>query len=710
VSYSEITFEIKEKIAYIGFGKFEKKSMTTFTTNSLQELDHALDETHSLVAKKEVDGLILFSHKPGVFLAGMDVSIINSLNSVEQAVEGCESGQKIFNKIEDLTVPTAALVDGVCLGGGLEMSLACDKIIASTNPKTKIGLPEVMLGVLPGFGGTYRLPRKVGLTTALDMILTGKQVPGKKAFKIGLADHLMPAERLLEKAPEYLFKKKVNKDSGLRETIENVAIDNFIARKIIFQKAREKVLATTKGFYPAPLKILDVLESGASKKRASYLAMEANAFGELSQTTQSKSLQHIFFLTDQSKKMSDKQKKQTKEIKRGAVLGAGTMGGGIAWLFAKNGQAPIMKDINQQGLELGFKQASSILAKDYKRRKITKEELHRTLRSIVPTTGYHGFKKVDLVIEAIIEDMGIKKKVFSELEKEVAEDAIVTSNTSSLSVEEMATALEKPERFAGLHFFNPVNKMPLVEIIRHSKVSDETIDSLYKWALDSKKTPIIVNDGPGFLVNRILMPFINEAGYLLEEGVPVEDIDRAVLNFGMPMGPCRLMDEVGIDVLVKVGKIMNDGLGERAKPSELSAKIAELGFYGKKSSKGIYLYDGKGKQGDVNPEVASILPSKKVSMDETTIQMRVFLPMINEAASILQDGITKRASTVDIGLIYGIGFPPFKGGLLRYADSEGLDKIAEAIENFAQTVNKDRYQLSPFLKKLVDEKKKFYDV
>lgn len=707
MSYSKITYEVKDQIVWIGFGKYEDKSMSTLSKEALGELKEAVDE----VTKNQNDlkGLIFFSYKPDCFLAGVDVTIISSLNSETEAASGAEEGQNIYNKIEDLKIPTLVCIDGICLGGGLELSLSCKTILASDSPKTNLGLPEVMLGVLPGFGGTYRLPKRVGLPDALDMILTGKQIRAAKARKIGLVDFVMPKERLIELAPKYLG-KKASKKKNFKTSIEEMAQDNFITRKIIFQKAREKVLENSKGFYPAPLKIIDLYENYYGKNRNVYLSHEAQMFGELSQTKQSKNLQHIFFLTDASKKMDKSQTEKITKVKRGAVLGAGTMGGGIAWLFANANQAPIMKDITQGALELGLKQSSMNFMGSVKRKKMSFDEFEKKQRSITATMGFSGFENVDLVIEAVVENMDIKKKVFAETEKHVKKNCILTSNTSSLSVNEMSKALEYPDRFAGLHFFNPVHRMPLVEIITHDKVSKETVNSLYKWVLDVKKTPIVVKDGPGFLVNRILMPFINESAYLLEEGVSIEALDQAVLNFGMPMGVCRLMDEVGIDVLVKVGKIMHDGLGARAYPNHLSAKIVEAGMLGKKNAKGFYLYDEKGKQGGVNPEVLKVLPTKQKQMDETEIQMRVFLPMINEAANILQDKIVEKASDVDLGVIYGIGFPPFKGGLLKYADSEGLDNIFASIERFCETVSADRYKPSAFLENLVKEKKKFYDI
>ncbi len=706
MTYQHISFELKNDYIWIGLGLNEKKSMTTLTRESLDELSKIMAEVTEIDKKKGAKGLFFFSHKPGVFLAGMDISVINDLKNEADALRNLEVAHKLFNSVEDLKMPTASLVNGICLGGGLELSLCCKKIFVSDNPKTALALPEVMLGVLPGFGGTYRLPKKVGLPPALDMILTGKQIKGKNAFKMNLADAILPAERMLELAPQYLNKAK--KKKSLKEELEKAAMENFLTRKIIFQKAREQVMKNTKGFYPAPLKILEVLEKGANKNRSDYLAMEAQAFAELSQSIQSKNLQHIFFLTDNSKKLENKD--QLPSIHRGAVIGAGVMGGGIAWLFAQNNQAPLMKDITPAALELGLKQASANFAGALKKRKMTEDEFNRKMRSIEPTLTLEGMKSADLVIEAVVENMELKKKVFAELEQYVKPDCLLTSNTSSLSVEEMSKALKNPGRFAGLHFFNPVNKMPLVEIITHEKADPKTIQTLVKWVLDVKKTPIIVKDGPGFLVNRILAPYLNEAAFLLEEGVSVEALDEAALNFGMPMGPCRLMDEIGLDVCVKVGKIMQEGLGQRAIPSSLSTKLYDAKLLGKKNSKGFYLYDEKGKSTGKNPEISKIITSKRKHMDEMTIQMRLFLPMVNEAAYILSDKICDKAATVDVGMIYGTGFPPFKGGLLKWADQEGLESIVERLNNFAKEINQDRYQVSPFLSLMVSDKRKFYDL
>nr|BDT28480.1 3-hydroxyacyl-CoA dehydrogenase NAD-binding domain-containing protein [Bacteriovorax sp. HI3] len=703
---NKISLEYKNDIAYIGFGFNSTKSMTTLDIETMMELMEIVEELHT--KGTALKGAIFFSHKENCFLAGADINLIASMRTEAEAADGAERGQNIYNRIEDLQIPTVVCVDGVCLGGGLELSLSCKAIIASNSSKTSLGLPEVKLGLIPGFGGTYRLPRKIGLPNALDMILTGKTLRAEKAKRIGLVEEVYPRENLLAMAPNFFNRKA--KPQSIKESMTELATENFVTRKIIFQKVRESVLKKTNGFYQAPLKILDVMDSGMMKGRTSYLASEAQAFGELAISEQSKNLQHIYFMSEAVKKYNGpKSSKPLPVLSRGAALGAGTMGGGIAWLMAEAGMQPIMKDLTTDALNLGLKQSSQNFQGALKRKKITPDEFERKQRSITAQLDYSGFKKIDLVIEAVVENMDIKKKVFAETEKQVHLETLLTSNTSSLSVQEMSKALERPERFAGLHFFNPVHLMPLVEIIIHDKIAPETIEALHKWVLRVKKTPVIVKDGPGFLVNRILMPYLNEAGYLLEEGVSVKDLDQAALNFGMPMGPARLLDEVGIDVAVKVGKVMHDGLGARAYPSKMSGKLSEKNFLGKKTSKGFYLYDEKGKVTGPNPEVEELLPKEKKKMSESELQMRLFLPMINEAAAILKDGIVETAADVDLGLIFGIGFPPFRGGLLRYADSEGLDKILGALKNFSETVDRERYTPNSYLTDLVETKTTFYE-
>ena len=492
---NKISLEYINEIAYVGFGFNSKKSMTALDRETLIELQEIVEELH--LKQSGLKGVIFKTHKENCFLAGADIGLIASMSTEAEAADGAERGQTIYNRIEDLSIPTVACIDGVCLGGGLELALSCKTILASNSPKTSLGLPEVKLGIIPGFGGTYRLPKKIGLPNSLDMILTGKTLRADKAKRIGLVAEVYPRENLVAMAPSFFNKKA--KSLSVSDSLKEMATDNFVTRKIIFQKVRETVLKKTNGFYQAPLKILDVMDSGMSKGRTSYLASEAQAFGELAISEQSKNLQHIYFMSEAVKKYNGpKSTKALPVLTRGAALGAGTMGGGIAWLMADAGMQPIMKDLTTEALNLGLKQSSSNFQGALKRKKINADEFERKQRSITAQLDYSGFKKIDLVIEAVVENMNVKKSVFNEVEKFVHRDTLLTSNTSSLSVQEMSEALEFPDRFAGLHFFNPVHLMPLVEIIIHDKIAPETIEALHKWVLRVKKTPVIVKDGPGF--------------------------------------------------------------------------------------------------------------------------------------------------------------------------------------------------------------------
>ncbi|MBP9674568.1 MAG: enoyl-CoA hydratase/isomerase family protein [Bacteriovoracaceae bacterium] len=680
-----VSLKQEDGILFIGFGVNEQKSMVTLNTETLQEL-----ETIITYAKKEsshLEGLVFFSHKPHCFLAGMDIHVISALKNKEEAVQGAKQGQELFNQIADLSIPTMAMIQGVCLGGGLELALSCKIRIVSSDQSTRLGLPEVKLGILPGFGGTYRLPQKIGMLSAVDMILTGKMLDAKKAYKLGLAQAIIPAERFFSLANKYLIKTYPKPHAKIGQ--------NFLFKKIILKQAKKQVLKTTQGHYPAPLKILELL-SHCSSNRKNYLDKEANFFAELFMTSESKNLQHIFFLTDQAKKVSAKVFKDS--IKRGGVLGAGTMGGGLCYLFAKEGQFPILRDINLSALELGLDHCSRLFSSDLKKKKIKEMDFYRRMFSVEPTLSLESMKGADLIIEAVVEDMDIKKKVFKEVEEQVSSATLITSNTSSLSISEMAGVLKFPERFAGLHFFNPVHKMPLVEIITHAKVSEDTIQKLYQWVLTVGKIPVIVKDAPGFLVNRILMPYINEAAYLLDEGYSVNDIDHAALNFGMPMGPCRLMDEIGFDVLMKVGKIMQKALGERATPSPLIAHLVAEGRMGKKNKKGFYNY----------PHESIFFIPKNPKKTKEDLTLRLILPMLNEAARVLEEGIVAQASSVDLALIYAIGFPPFRGGIFKFADQIGLNILYNQQNEYTKNVSASRYAPCTLLQEMTLKQQKFY--
>ena len=699
MSFKKFSYEIKDQTALVGFGYNDEKPMTVLCKETLQELDALADELTSAAKKKEIKGLIFHTHKDRCFLAGVDVNLIHGLNTESEAMSGAEQGQNIYNKIEDLPIPTLACVHGICLGGGVELILCCNTIIVSDDERTMLGLPEVKLGLIPGFGGTYRLPRRIMQAKALEIILTGKNIRSKQAKKIGLADAVCPKEHLIQIGQKLLKRKR-------RKPFRHL-LNNFFIKKFIFQKARENIMKKTKGLYQAPLKILSTMESGMIKGRESYMSHEAQAFGELCVSRQSKNLRHLFFMMEDVKKYPSK--KTPPSLQRAAVVGAGTMGGGIAWLMANSGMRPLMKDLGQEALEAGLRQSSENFYRPFKRRIISSDQYERLQRSIIPQTDYSGFERMDMVVEAIVENKDIKCKLFGELEKIIRPDCIIASNTSSLGITDMAQALQDPSRFAGLHFFNPVHRMPLVEIVTHDKIAESTVHALYEWCLKAKKTPVVVGDGPGFLVNRILIPYLNEASYLLEEGVSIKKLDQACMNFGMPMGPCRLLDEIGIDVAEKVGKILHQALGERVRPSSLNGKMAQAKLLGKKGKKGFYLYDNKGTQIAMNDDVLKILPSRKSKLEENEIQKRVIYPMINEASTILAEGIVKKAQDVDLALIFGIGFPPFRGGLLRFADEEGPVKITDHLKRFGEKVSDSRYKISDHLANMASRKKKFYN-
>ena len=695
--YTKLSFETREKTVYVGFGLHCEKSMTVLCETTLKELDELLDKI--IEKKKAINGLVFFTHQKNCFLAGVDINLIHGMNTESNATSGAERGQAILNKLADLKIPTIACIHGVCLGGGLELALSCDRILASE--ESTLGLPEVKLGLLPGMGGTYRLPRRVSLAIALNMILTGKNVKAKEAKKMGLVDQLYPRERLLQMAGRHLKKRK--KPFSLRHLFSR----NYLVHKIIFQKAQDNVMKKTKGLYQAPLKILTIMESGMMKGRESYMIHEAQAFGELCVSHQSNNLRHLFFMIEKNKKAFFTDKSITIP-QRGAVIGAGAMGGGIAWLMAEGKMHPILFDLNQKSLEGGLRQSSVNFLEMKRRKKIDLANYQRRQRSLIPQTDYKGFERMDMIVEAVVEDREVKRILFKDLEKHVREDCIITSNTSSLSIKDMAGDLANPSRFAGLHFFNPVHRMPLVEIVVHEKTEEMVVKKLYNWCLSVKKIPLIVQDGPGFLVNRILIPYLNEAMFMLEEGVSMDNLDQACINFGMPMGPCRLLDEIGIDVAAKVGKILHKALGARVASGELSEKMVNGGFLGKKNKKGFYLYSEQGKKTEGNEGISELLPHKKIKMSDDEIQKRLIYPMINEAGHLLSEKIVDKAGDVDMALVFGVGFPPFKGGLLHFADEKGLDKITDQLEIYKREINAERFNPSGYLYDLVEQKRNFY--
>jgi 3-hydroxyacyl-CoA dehydrogenase/enoyl-CoA hydratase/3-hydroxybutyryl-CoA epimerase len=678
-----------------------------------------LKEVVAELGRSNYKAVVLISRKSKIFIAGADIEEIKRINSKEEFTKVLVQAHEIFNALEDLPMVTIAAISGACLGGGCELVLTCDYRICSDSPDTKIGLPETKLGIIPGFGGCVRLPRTVGLPASLDIILAGKAVDGRKAEKMGLVDANVPAGQLEAYALK-MAREKIDAGAKKRRKIYQPAgamnkfMNSFVGKPVVFSQARKSVLKETKGFYPAPLKALDVIaKTYGMGNRDRALQIEADAFVEVATTAVSKNLIDLFFMMEAVKKQTGVEGKEVKPLKveHMAVLGAGTMGGGIAQVAADKGISVRMKDITNEALALGFKHAGEIFGKYLKRRKITPHEYEAKMAKISGGLDFAGFKQMDVVVEAIVEDMNVKKKVIGEVVKQVRSDTIIATNTSSLSVTEMAEAHPNPENFVGMHFFNPVDKMPLVEVIRGPKTSDVATATIFELSKRMGKTPVVVKDGPGFLVNRLLMPYLIEIMFILQDGMAIEVVDRYYTHkFGMPMGPFRLMDEVGLDVCYKVVKIFRKALGERIEVPKILDALHDSKRLGKKSGRGFYLYDDKGKQLSVDRGVYAELglsaPTNPLTEKEC-VERGVFT-MINEAAlALIEDRIVNHPEEVDLAMIMGTGFPPFRGGLLKYADSIGTQTVAQELEVYAAKCG-PRLKPSRPLENLAKNNRKFY--
>jgi 3-hydroxyacyl-CoA dehydrogenase / enoyl-CoA hydratase / 3-hydroxybutyryl-CoA epimerase len=675
-----------------------------------------LQEIVSEIANGSFKAAVIISRKPSIFIAGADIEEIRAMKKVEDYKTAVNKAHAIFNLIEDMKIPVVAAVNGACMGGGCELILACDYRIATDESSTKIGLPEVKLGIIPGFGGCVRLPRAIGYQAALDIIVQGKAVDSRKAEKLGLVDKVVAnailEEKALEMARDIASKGKRTKryqPHGLMA----MAMELPPARAFVIGKWKDGTKKQTGGHYPAPLKAIDVIEKTyGMSNREKALAIELDGFCEVAVTDVSKNLINVFYLMESVKKKTGVHADvKARPVSSLAVLGAGTMGGGVAYVAADKGIDVRLKDINNQAIAIGLKHARDLWDKLVKRRKITTYEFARKMAKVSGGLDYAGFGQLDVVIEAIVEDMNVKKKVLAETEKHVKKDCVIATNTSSLSVNEMAKAMANPANFVGMHFFNPVNKMPLVEVIRGENSSDEAVATIFELSKKMGKLPVVVKDGPGFLVNRILVPYLIEAAWLLEDGMSIETVDRRFKKeFGMPMGPYTLMDEIGIDVCIKVSKIFHESLGSRIMIPPTMKKLSESGRLGKKNRKGFYLYDEKGKQLEIDTTVYGELglssPTDKLSADET-IRRGIF-PMINEAAlSLIEERVVETPDEVDLAMITGTGFPPFRGGLLRYADTVGAKAICDELEVLAGKYG-ERFKPCTPLKNMAKTERKFY--
>ncbi len=706
--------DLHEKIWILTFDVPGEK-VNTLSQAVMAEFEQVIEELKVLIFKKDIRACILVSGKNKQFIAGADIKMIQACNTEADAQTLSQKGHHLSNAWEDLPILTIAAVDGPALGGGLELCLASSLIVASSEPNIKLGLPEVQLGILPGMGATARLPRRVGLFAALDLLLSGKQISAKAAQKMGLVDKILPKENFLDNVCQFAKKRLSGKDNsgsdGLLSHFFNFSnpLLEAVMRRVVLQKARSEVLKKTHGFYPAPLEILNLLEKTHQNKgvkvkgtdRSRKLELEAKAFGKLVCTDVSKKLIRVFFLNEATKKPPQTEVSELVRVPTVvSVLGAGVMGGPLAAVLAEKGFHVKLKDINPVAIENGLKLASHYLRKKVLRKKGSPRELANQIARITPASDYSNFSKVDLVIEAVAENFQIKSSVLKELEQNVRPDALIASNTSALSITSLQNCLTKnPENFAGMHFFNPVPKMPLVEIIPGPKTSDRTIRSIWESVRKMGKVAIIVKDSPGFLVNRLLLPYANEAVLMMQEGVNPLQIDKALCQFGFPMGPVELIDEVGLDVGSKVGHLLKEAFPENILLSTIPDKLIELKRLGKKTNAGIYDYLAKGKT--FNPQLLAQcnISVEPLKLDSEVMTQRCLMIMINEAFRLLSEKVIRSASDLDIGMIFGAGFPPFRGGLFAYSLSLGLETIWSKLGTFHDTLG-PRFKPAPLLEEL----------
>lgn len=649
-----------------------------FDLETLAELEAHLDE----LAKPEAGtrGLIISSTKPAIFMAGADLHSLRKMN-VEEMKNFIRRGQEVFNKLAALTFPTVAAVHGQALGGGYEVCLACDWRVASTDKATKLGLPETKLGIIPAWGGSTRLPRLISVPKALDIILGGKVLPARQALRMGMVDEVAPREHLLVAARRWLDRGKHP------QSLAHSAPVNAVVDAVIAPAARHDVHRKTHGHFPAIDKALEVVLKGSSSwDLKDSLEREREAVAELIAGDTTRQLMNLFFLTEKARKFSvpNAARDEKKKVARAAVIGAGIMGSGITQWLSSHGVPVILRDIDAEKVAAGMGKIAGLYASGVRSRALTEHEARAGIDRISPAPTQVPLTGVDIVIEAAVEKMEIKKKLFQNLDTLVREDAILATNTSALSISELAAVTKHPSRVVGLHFFNPVHKMQLVEVVTGRDTSPEVAQRAVQFAQKIGKLPVLVKDSPGFLVNRILLPYMIEAAALFWQGASVAEVDSAMLDFGMPMGPLRLTDEVGVDIALDVAETLAAAFPSRMHVPDVLGALINAGMLGRKAGKGFYKYGGKGSEASTNKAVTKLRPPRLPNPpDPEEIGNRLVLLMVNEAARCLEEGIVATAGEVDLAMVMGTGFAPFRGGPLRYADSVGITTVVEDLDRYA---------------------------
>lgn len=680
--------------------------------NKLNEqlIDEFSDLLDNLGSDDSVEGALLISGKKDNFIAGADIDMFKTRETAEELSELSWTGHEILLRVENFDKPVVVGIHGSCMGGGTELALASHYRIVSDLKSTKIGLPEVKLGLLPGMGGTQRLPRLIGIQKALPYLLTGKNMYSYQAGKTGFADEVVHRYAVKEagiKAVKKLKNEKV-RHPDKRSALEKVSESNALGRNIIFKQARKRTQSETKGNYPAPPKIIDSVEYGYKHGFEKGLENESGLFGELAVTPESRALVQLFFAMNGSKKNPLEKKK--REVKKIGVLGAGLMGSGITEVSIDDGFHVWLKD---QKLENAMKGESSIrenLDKKVGKRIISEFERDEKMSSVHPTETYDGFEDIELVIEAVFEDLDLKRNIVKEIEDVCPDNTIFASNTSSLPISEIAKNAKRPENILGMHYFSPVQKMPLLEIVKTAQTADWVVATAFDVGLRQGKNVIVVNDGPGFYTTRILAPYINEALLLLEEGAKIEDLDNAMKQLGFPVGPVALLDEVGIDVGAHVADTLSDKFEARgAKTSKKSKELMDEDYFGRKNKRGFYKYEkGSKKKKDVNEEIYKYFGgSSRQTFDQKEIQYRLSTMMINEAVFCLQEEILKNSTDGDLGAILGLGFPPFLGGPFRYIDRIGVESFLESMHTLHSS-NGDRFKPADLLLEMKSKQSLFH--
>ena len=662
----KLRFE-EDEIAVVQFDR-SGSSANVLDSNTL----HALADLLGELERRSLRGMIFESAKRSVFIAGAD---LKELAGTQRRAELVDLGQQTFARIAALKCVTVAAIHGACAGGGLELSLACDYRVASYDRSTRIGLPEVNLGLIPAWGGSTRLPRIVGLSRALKIILRAELMAASKAKRLGVVDSLAPQERLVELARQFVAKGKPRWRNA-----RHVAW--IPAWRSVSALARRSVLKKTRGHYPAALSAIDVAAKSVVRSVPKSLAAEKEAILRLADTEVSKNLIRVFFLQDRAKHLPAP---QAGPVRKTAVIGAGVMGSGIAQWFAARGMDVLLRDVETGQLARGLQRAEKLFSGARRRGLLSAAEAQAGIDRIVPAEVAVDMKSMDLVVEAAVEKMDLKKQIFADLEERTRPEALLATNTSALSVTEISRALRHPERVVGLHFFNPVHRMKLVEVVRAERTSETTTNTAVAFVQRIGKLPVVVRDRPGFLVNRILLPYLLEAVRLFEGGAEVAALDESMLEFGMPMGPLRLLDEVGLDVASDVAQSLCAAFPDRMRMPEIFPRLLDAKIQGRKGGEGFYTYH-KGHHAHANPAVLELrTEGDKASLTQEELQKRMVLLMINEAAMCLEELIVEDSKDVDFAMIMGTGFAPFRGGPLRYADSVGIARIAEDLKRLNET-------------------------